>query len=107
MALDNVQLSEFCNSELRQVADKFVRLKIQIDSAILEYHARNLGTIINNGGSTNEVLDGSQQDGRTKATGGDVYNIISMMQDMQTFLATDERLAKLYKWQVNGDRAES
>lgn len=103
MALDNAQLTEFCNDELRQIADKFVGLQIRVDSAVAEYNARNLGTIITDGGSSNPVLDGSAVDGRTIATGGDVWNLVTLMQDFQTFM-TQGRIDVLYKWQVNGNR---
>ena len=101
MALDNPQLTEFCNSELRQIADKIVALKIRADSATAEYAARNLGTVIDSGGSSNPVLDGSAIDGRTIATGGDVYNMVTLLSDFKTFL-TQGRVDVLYKWQVNG-----
>jgi hypothetical protein len=103
MALDNSQLVEFCNDELRQIADRFVALQIRVDHAYQEYLARNLGDIINAGGSTNPVLDGSATDGRTIATGGDVFNLITLMTDLQAFL-TSGRVEVLYKWQVNGNR---
>ena len=103
MALDNAQLVEFCNDELRQIADKFVALKIRVDAAYEEYNARNLGTIINDGGPSNPVLDGSATDGRTIGTGGDVYNMVTLMADFQTFM-TSGRVDVLYKWQVNGNR---
>jgi hypothetical protein len=110
MALDNAQLVEFCNDELRQIADQLVRLKIRTEAAIAEYNARELGTVINDGGSTNPVLDGSATDGRTVATGGDVWNFITLMQDLETFFAggtvpeTVGRVDVIYKWQVNGNR---
>ena len=103
MALDNAQLVDFCNDELRQIADKFVALKIRVDAAYEEYNARNLGTIINDGGPSNPVLDGSATDGRTIGTGGDVYNMVTLMADFQTFM-TSGRIDVLYKWQVNGNR---
>ena len=105
MALNNAQLVEFCNSELRTIADKFVALKIRVDSAYAEYNARNLGTIINDGGASGPVLDGSAADGRTIATGGDVYNIVTLLTDFQTFL-TSGRVDVLYKWQVNGSKGD-
>ncbi len=103
MALDNPQLVEFCNDELRQIADRFVALKIRVDAAVEENNARDLGTVINNGGSSGPVLDGSSTDGRTIATGGDVFNLVTLMQDFQTFM-TSGRIDVLYKWQVNGNR---
>ena len=103
MALDNPQLDEFCNDEVRQIADAFVALKARVDSAVTEYNARGLGTIINDGGSSNPVLDGSATDGRTIGTGGDVFNFVTLLQDFQTFY-TSGRNDVLYKWQVNGNR---
>ena len=103
MALDNAQLIEFCNDECRQIADMLVRAKIRVDSAVAEYNARELGTIINAGGSSGPVLDGSATDGRTIATGGDVFNLVTLMQDLQTFM-TQGRVDVLYKWQVNGSK---
>jgi hypothetical protein len=103
MALDSPQLVDFCNDELRQIADRFVALKIRVDAAYAEYLARTLGDVINDGGSTNPVLDGSETDGRTIATGGDVFNLITLMTDFQTFLNSG-RVDVLYKWQVNGNR---
>ena len=103
MALDNAQLIEFCNDEIRQIADQFVRLKARADAAITEYNARDLGTIINAGGSANPVLDGSAADGRTIGTGGDVFNMVTLMQDYQTFHTTG-RNDVLFKWQVNGNK---
>jgi len=103
MALDSPQLVEFCDDELRQIADRFVALKIRVDAAYEEYLARDLGTVINDGGSSGPVLDGSAEDGRTIATGGDVFNMITLMTDFQTFM-TGGRVDVLYKWQVNGNR---
>lgn len=105
MALDNAQLVEFCNDELRQIADLSVQLKIRIDAAIAEYNARNLGTIINDGGSSGPVLDGSASDGRTIATGGDVFNLITLITGVKDFLEANSRMDVLYKWQVNGNRS--
>ena len=101
--MDNQQLVEFAIDELRQIADRFVALKIRVDAAYQEYLARGLGTVINDGGSSNPVLDGSATDGRTVATGGDVFNFITLMTDFQTFM-TSGRVDVLYKWQVNGNR---
>lgn len=103
MALDNPQLVEFCNSDVRQIADMFVRLKTRVDAAVAIYNARGLGTVINNGGAAEPVADGSVRDGRTIATGGDVFNIVTLMQDFQTFY-TAGRNDVVFRWQVNGTR---
>jgi hypothetical protein len=103
MALDNPQLVDFCNDELRQIADEFVRLRNRCIAAREEYDARDLGTIINAGGSSGPVLDGSAVDGRTIATGGDVFNLVTLMSDFATFCTVD-RVDVMYRWQVNGNR---
>ena len=104
MALDNPQLVEFCNDELRQIGDRLKALDIRTAAAVAEYNARNLGTVINDGGSSNNVLDGSASDGRTVVTGGDVFNLITLIQELQTFFAVSGRRDVIAKWNVNGHR---
>jgi hypothetical protein len=105
MALDNAQLVEFCNDELRQIGDRLNALDIRTAAAVAEYNARNLGTVINDGGSSGPVIDGSATDGRTVVTGGDVFNLITMVQELQTFFAVAGRRDVIAKWNVNGHRA--
>ena len=104
MALDNAQLVEFCNDELRQLGDMLTRMDLRTTAANAEYLARNLGTIINDGGSSNNVLDGSASDGRTICTGGDIYNLITLIQALQTFFAVAGRRDVIAKWNVNGHK---
>jgi hypothetical protein len=101
--LDNPQLIEFCNADLRVAADRMRQLLTRTEAANATYLARNLGTIINDGGSSNPVLDGSATDGRTVCTGGDVFNFITLLNDFNSFM-TQGRREVLAKWQVNGDR---
>lgn len=58
MALDSPQLTDFANDELRQLGDLFKRIDLRSAAAITEYNARDLGTVINAGGSSGPVLDG-------------------------------------------------
>ncbi len=104
MALDAPQLTEFCNDELRQVADRIKALDLRSAAAVAEYNARNLGTVINDGGSSGPVLDGSASDGRTICTGGDVFNFVTLLQDLQTFFAASGRRDVISKWNVNGHK---
>ena len=104
MALDNPQLVEFCNDELRQLGDMLTRLDLRANAAYAEYLARNLGTIINDGGSSNPVLDGSATDGRTICTGGDIYNLITAIQSIQTWFDESGRRDVIAKWNVNGHK---
>lgn len=105
MALDNPQLIEWANDEARQVADLLVEAKLRADSFISEYNARGLGTIINDGGSSGPILDGSATDGRTIPTGGDAFNLVTLATDFQTFM-TPGRWDVLFKWQVNGNKLQ-
>ena len=104
MPLDNAQLVEFSNDELRQMGDRLTTLDLRSAAAIAEYNARGLGTIINDGGSSGPVLDGSATDGRTIATGGDIFNLMTMLQDLQTFFTVAGRRDVIAKWNVNGHK---
>jgi hypothetical protein len=69
--INDPQLTEFCNADLRQIADVMVRLDSRTFDANATYVARNLGTVIDTGGSSNLITDGSATDGRTRVAGGD------------------------------------
>ena len=101
--LSNQQLVEFSNSDLRQIADLMVRIDTRTSAANATYLARDLSTIINDGGSTELIADGSATDGRTRCAGGDVFNLVTLMGDFQTFL-TQGRKDVLAKWKVQGSR---
>lgn len=104
MALDSPQLIDFCNDELRQLGDMITRFDMRSAAAIAEYNARDLGTIINAGGSSGPVLDGSTTDGRTICTGGDVFNAVTLYQAFQTFMSEPGRRDVATKWNVNGHK---
>lgn len=99
--LSDPQLVDFCNATLRPLADRLQSLATLLPLAEAVYNARNLGTIINDGGAGNLIADGSDSDGRTRRVGGDVYNLITLVQDLQTFL-TQGRKDVIAGWQVNG-----
>ena len=105
MALDNAQLVEFANDELRQLGDRLTALDLRSAAAIAEYFARDLGTIITAGGSTGPVLDGSATDGRTIATGDNAVSMITLLQNLQTFFDVAGRRDVIAKWNVNGHKA--
>ena len=101
--INNPQLTEFCNADLRQIADNLVRIVSRGEDANATYLARNLGTVINDAGSVNLITDGSEVDGRTRVAGGDVFTFITLLTDFNTFM-TQGRRDVLAKWKVNGDR---
>lgn len=98
--IDNPQLRSFCNDSLRRVSNQLADIDQKLTGIIAEYNAKGLGTIINDGGSSNLIADGSASDGRTRVAGGDVYNLITLLTDLQTFV-TQGRRDVLAKWQVN------
>ena len=100
--ISNPQLKGFCNDDLRKIADLLTRLNIRNAAAVASYNARDLVTIINAGGSTNLITDDSETDGRTRCTGEDVFNFVTLLSDLSTFM-TQGRKDVLAKWNVNGE----
>ena len=84
--INNTQLRDFCNDDLRTISDILQKLAILATVHISTYNARDLGTIINDAGASNFVGDGSDADGRTRVTGGDVFNLVTLLQDLNTLL---------------------
>lgn len=102
--INDVQLRDFCNSDLRIIADLLTRLDVRATGAIETYNARNLGSIIDSAGAGNLIADGSETDGRTRCVGGDVYNFVTLMTELEAFFAANSRRDVVGKWQVNGNR---
>ena len=102
--INNAQLTEFCNDDLRKIADALARADMLLPGLRATYDQRGLGSIIDAAGSSNLVTDGSAVDGRTRVTGGDVYNLVTLIDDLRTFFTASGRRDVLAKWQVNGLR---
>ena len=101
--LSDPQLADFCNTALRPLADKLQTLITQAPLAVAIYNARNLGTVLDKGGAGNLVEDGSAVDGRTRRSGGDIYNFVTLLMDLDAFM-TQGRKDVIAGWQVNGLR---
>lgn len=101
--INNAQLTDFCNQDLRSIGDKLQYLVDKLPLAVNVYNVRGLGTIIDQAGAGNFITDGSEVDGRTRVVGGDVYNFITLFNDFITFM-TAARKEVIAKWQVNGLR---
>ena len=97
------QLTSFANEYLRPLADAMAKLDLDLTPTVEVYNSRNLGTIINDAGAGNLIDDGSAVDGRTRVTGGDVYNLITLINDFQAFI-TSGRRDVIYRWQVHSVR---
>ena len=100
--INNAQLTKFCNERLRTLGNSLAFLAFSaVPAAVAQYNSEDLGTIINNLGSSNLITDGSEGDGRPRCTGGDVFNMVTLLQDFNTFM-TQGRKDVLMKWNVNG-----
>lgn len=99
--LSNPQLVDFANAQARVVSDKLAALNTAAATLIATYNARDLGTVINDGGAGNLIADGSETDGRTRVTGGDVFNLVTLLADLDGFM-TQGRKDVIAKWRVNG-----
>jgi hypothetical protein len=102
--LTNPQLVAYANEVLRPAADALARLDAKAPGMRAEYDAKNLGTAIEAGGAVNLIADGSATDGRTRVAGGDVYNLVTLIDDFSTWVSANGRRDVLAKWQVNGLR---
>lgn len=107
MALNNPQVVRFANDRCRPLADSLARVRNEAIAVREDYFAQDIGSKINAGGAGNLVEDGSATDGRSPITGGDLYNLITLIEALvgpvDPFLTTD-RAAVINKIQVNGNR---
>ena len=99
--LDSPQLKTYANEHLRVIADRLAALDDDVVDATAIYYARDLGTYIDGAGASNLIADGSETDGRTRCTGGDVYNFVTLLSDLTTFLAANNRRDVIAKWFTN------
>lgn len=100
----NPQLRVFSNEEVRDIADKLYGAYYAAKNTHLEYFNQGIGGIIDAGGASNIIADGSSTDGRSQITGGDIYLLIGILEGFMAFLEANGRLAKLADIQVNGLR---
>lgn len=103
MGIDNPQLRNFCNDHNRRIADAFSQLERAAAVAVTTFDARGLFDVIettSDKGAADTIVDGSDADGRTPVTGGDVYEMKNLCRDFAAFL-TPERRAVIAKWRVN------
>lgn len=59
------------------MADALYQTYWQAKQFLTDYNADTIGSLINDAGSSNLITDGSETDGRTRITGGDIYNLIT------------------------------
>lgn len=77
--ITNPQVVRFANEKARPMADRLYSAWVEAQSVLQEYTSTNIGSLINDAGSGNLIADGSETDGRTRLTGGDIFNLITAL----------------------------
>jgi hypothetical protein len=83
--ITNPQVVAFANNRVRPIADKLIRARRDLQAVVEEYTDQNVGSLIDAAGDGNLIADGSATDGRPRLAGGDIYNLITLLQDLDTF----------------------
>lgn len=106
MEITDAQVIRFSNERVRTIADSLYSTYFRCKSIIDDYNAADIGTKINDGGAGNLVADGSDIDGRTRITGGDIYNLVTAIQQFINYVEgqavdTTDRTTTITKPHVN------
>ena len=80
--ITNAQVIKFSNEKIRPMADILYSSYYRALAVINDYNSGDIGSKINDAGAGNFVGDGSDLDGRTRITGGDIYNFITALQEL-------------------------
>lgn len=104
------QVIKFSNEKVRILGDHLYGLYLGLVDFETEYVAKDIGTLITNAGPSNLIADGSETDGRTRITGGDIFLLKILSDDLKFFLeqqvtatpSDGTRLALMGKIEVNG-----
>lgn len=104
--INNSQVVLFDNEQVRGMADSLYKAYWQAKQFLLNYNSDSIGSLINDAGSSNLVADGSEADGRTRITGGDIYNLVTAATAFIAFVegesvATADRTTVITKPHVN------
>lgn len=75
--ITNPQVILFDNEHVRPMADSLFQTYWQAKKFLQDYNSGNIGTLINDAGSSLLIADGSDVDGRTRIVGGDIYNLVT------------------------------
>lgn len=74
----DVQVVKFANERVRIFADLLAKTRAAGISLVEDYTAQDIGTKIDTAGAGLLIADGSDRDGRSRITGGSIYNIITL-----------------------------
>ena len=75
----NPQVVAFANEQIRPLANRLYQAYYAAKQAIANYNAADIGTKIEAVGAGELIADGSATDGRTRITGGDIYNMLTAL----------------------------
>lgn len=84
--ITNPQVIRFVNERVRPICDKLFSVWKDSGETIQEYNSGNIGSLINDAGAGNNIADGASVDGRNILTGGDVYNVITALQQLINYV---------------------
>jgi hypothetical protein len=84
--INNPQVVLFANERVRTIADSLYSAYFRSKSILEDYASGQIGSLIDSAGASELVADGSDSDGRTRITGGDIYNIITALEQFVNFI---------------------
>ena len=102
--ITNAQVVAFANNRVRPLADKLNRARNEALEVLADYNAQGIGSLINAAGDSNLIADGSAVDGRPRMSGGDIYNLVTLIDALTTTSAffTTDRATVVKKCVGNG-----
>jgi hypothetical protein len=84
--ITNPQVVLFTNQRIRPISDKLTDAYYAAKQIVSDYNSGDIGSKIDAAGAGNLIADGSETDGRTRLVGGDIYNMITLLQQYILFV---------------------
>jgi hypothetical protein len=84
--IDDPQVVRFGNEAARPISDILNGAYWEALQVLQDYNVGQIGSLINDAGAGELIADGSATDGRTRITGGDIYNLVTALQAFQAFM---------------------
>lgn len=80
--IDDPQVVAFANNKARKMAEHIYSAYYSAKIVLQAYNSGAIGSKIDAAGAGNLISDGSANDGRTRITGGDIYNLITACEEL-------------------------
>ncbi len=100
-AIENPQAITFCNTRARRLADLIITLHRTLPQFMLEV-VRDFENLTGGDANGDLIVDGSAQDGRPGVTKVNVAELKFVVEQLQNTMNTDDRVAIVNRWAVNG-----